>query len=151
MDPVNRRHVWSFIENFKRGRVIILTTHSMEEADVLGDRISIMAHGRLRALGNSIRLKSKFGGGYRVSLVTRTEDSAKLKQLMENIISEATLEDDSAGSLLYELPNSALPKLPTLIKWLEENDERSVVESDKKLIKAWGISQKTLEEAFLRL
>ncbi len=35
MDPVNRRHVWSFIERFKKGRTIILTTHSMEEADVV--------------------------------------------------------------------------------------------------------------------
>src|SRR5205085_7840172 len=103
MDPVNRRHVWSFIENFKQGRIIILTTHSMEEADVLGDRICVMAHGRFRAIGNSIRLKSKFGGGYRISLVTRTEDSEKLKQFMANKTPEATLEDDSAGSLLYEL------------------------------------------------
>ena len=35
MDPVNRRYVWSFIEKFKKNRVIILTTHSMEEADVV--------------------------------------------------------------------------------------------------------------------
>lgn len=35
MDPVNRRHVWSFIEDFKDGRAIVLTTHSMEEADVV--------------------------------------------------------------------------------------------------------------------
>jgi ABC-type multidrug transport system ATPase subunit len=35
MDPVNRRHVWSFIEKFKKNRIIILTTHSMEEADVV--------------------------------------------------------------------------------------------------------------------
>jgi ABC-type multidrug transport system ATPase subunit len=48
MDPLNRRHVWGFIQKFKVGRVIILTTHSMEEADILGDRIAIMAYGRLR-------------------------------------------------------------------------------------------------------
>jgi len=48
MDPVNRRHVWSFIENFKKGRAIILTTHAMEEADILGDSIAIMALGKLR-------------------------------------------------------------------------------------------------------
>lgn len=45
MDPVSRRHVWGFIEKMKIGRAIVLTTHSMEEADFLGDRIAIMAHG----------------------------------------------------------------------------------------------------------
>ncbi|CAG8468063.1 989_t:CDS:2, partial [Scutellospora calospora] len=151
MDPVNRRHVWSFIENFKQGRIIILTTHSMEEADVLGDRICVMAHGRLRALGNSIRIKNKFGAGYRVSLVTHPNDSQRLKELVEAQVPDAKLEDDSAGSLIYELPVSALPALPSFIKWLEENEELSNSEPGKKLVKAWGVSQKSLEEAFLRL
>jgi len=43
-----RSHVWAFIEKFKRNRVIVLTTHSMEEADILGDQIAIMALGKLR-------------------------------------------------------------------------------------------------------
>jgi ABC-type multidrug transport system ATPase subunit len=43
MDPISRRHVWEFIAANKKGRCIILTTHSMEEADVLGDKIAIMA------------------------------------------------------------------------------------------------------------
>ena len=49
-------------------RAIVLTTHSMEEADVLGDRIAIMARGRLRCIGSSIHLKHRFGSGYKVSL-----------------------------------------------------------------------------------
>lgn len=64
MDPISRRHVWDIIENAKRGRAIILTTHSMEEADILSDRIGIMAKGRLRCIGTSIRLKSRFGTGF---------------------------------------------------------------------------------------
>ncbi|CAG8514994.1 1192_t:CDS:2 [Acaulospora morrowiae] len=151
MDPVNRRHVWSFIEKFKKGRVIILTTHSMEEADVLGDRICVMAHGKLRALGNTIHLKNKFGTGYRVSLVTNPLDSPRLKELIESKVPDVKLEDDSAGALIYELPMSSLPALPSLIKWLEENDEMSYADPGKKLVKAWGVSQKSLEEAFLRL
>ncbi|MCL7043833.1 hypothetical protein MKW94_026562 [Papaver nudicaule] len=63
MDPVTRRHVWDVIEDAKKGRVIILTTHSMEEADILGDRIAIVAKGKLRCIGTSIRLKSRFGTG----------------------------------------------------------------------------------------
>ena len=39
MDPVSRREVWNVIEKAKKNRVVILTTHSMEEADVLGDKI----------------------------------------------------------------------------------------------------------------
>ncbi|KAJ1474050.1 hypothetical protein T484DRAFT_1833905, partial [Baffinella frigidus] len=63
-------------------RTIILTTHSMEEADILGDRIAIMAKeagilgdriaimakGRLRCIGGAVRLKTRFGAGYRVSV-----------------------------------------------------------------------------------
>lgn len=64
MDPISRRHVWDIIQDAKKGRAIVLTTHSMEEADILSDRIGIMAKGRLRCIGNSIRLKSKFGTGF---------------------------------------------------------------------------------------
>jgi ABC-type multidrug transport system ATPase subunit len=68
MDPISRRAVWDIIQEAKQGRAIVLTTHSMEEADVLGDRIAIMVRGKLRAIGSSIRLKHKFGSGYQVSL-----------------------------------------------------------------------------------
>ncbi|KAJ4974684.1 hypothetical protein NE237_007858 [Protea cynaroides] len=64
MDPITRRHVWDIIEDAKKGRSIVLTTHSMEEADILSDRIAIMAKGRLRCIGTSIRLKSRFGTGF---------------------------------------------------------------------------------------
>jgi ABC-type multidrug transport system ATPase subunit len=64
MDPISRRYVWDIIQEAKKGRAIVLTTHSMEEADVLGDRVGIMARGRLRAVGGSVRLKAKFGAGY---------------------------------------------------------------------------------------
>ena len=56
----------SFSPPSQVGRAIILTTHSMEEADILGDRIAIMALGRLRCLGSSLRLKQRFGAGYQV-------------------------------------------------------------------------------------
>eukprot|EP00898_Chlorokybus_atmophyticus_P003418 jgi/Chlat1/4077/Chrsp26S08850 len=71
MDPISRRYVWDIIEAAKPGRAIILTTHSMEEADILGDRIAIMAKGRLRCIGTSIQLKRKFGAGYRMSVSVR--------------------------------------------------------------------------------
>lgn len=48
----------------KNGKIIILTTHYMDEADILGDRIAIMAKGRVKCVGSPLFLKNKFGVGY---------------------------------------------------------------------------------------
>eukprot|EP01045_Picozoa_sp_COSAG04_P009746 COSAG04_NODE_575_length_12505_cov_5.190311_9_plen_262_part_00 len=81
MDPISRREVWNLIQSAKDpiahpGRAIVLTTHSMEEAEILGDRISIMAKGVLRCLGTSIRLKQRFGAGFTVQVQPETPDGA---------------------------------------------------------------------------
>jgi ABC-type multidrug transport system ATPase subunit len=73
MDPVTRRYVWDIIEEAKKGRAIVLTTHSMEEADILSDRIAIMARGKLRCIGTSVRLKSRFGSGFVVNVSVKKE------------------------------------------------------------------------------
>ena len=56
------------IERVKKGRCIVLTTHSMEEADVLADRIAVMADGQLVAIGAPLHLKAKFGAGLRLTM-----------------------------------------------------------------------------------
>ncbi|KAK9728380.1 hypothetical protein K7432_001166 [Basidiobolus ranarum] len=147
MDPVNRRHVWSFIEKFKQNRVIILTTHSMEEADVLGDRIAIMALGRLSALGNSIQLKNKFGAGYRISMVVHPEHNAQVRSIVTKMVPGVKLEDDSAGSLIYQFPLECMQHIPVFVRFLEEDAENP----NGRIVQAWGISQTTLEEVFLKL
>ncbi|CAL1368225.1 unnamed protein product [Linum trigynum] len=92
MDPISRRQVWDVIQEAKKGRAIILTTHSMEEADVLGDRISIMAKGRLRCIGTSIRLKSRFGTGF-VTNVSFGEKVNGQSPINQPVDSPATHED----------------------------------------------------------
>lgn len=66
MDPISRRAVWDAINAAKQQAAVVLTTHSMEEADALGDRIAIMVRGRMRVLGGSLTLKQKYGNGYQV-------------------------------------------------------------------------------------
>ena len=71
------RFTWDVIKKHRRHRAIVLTTHSMEEADVLCDRIAIMVEGRLAAVGTSMDLKSQFGVGYTLTVVkTRRPHSA---------------------------------------------------------------------------
>jgi ABC-type multidrug transport system ATPase subunit len=68
MDLTARRKMWDMLKNNKQGRIIILTTHYMEEADILADRIAIMSSGRLRCLGSSLFLKNKYGVGYSLTI-----------------------------------------------------------------------------------
>lgn len=58
------------------GRAVVLTTHSMEEAEILGDRVAIMAKGSLRCIGSSLRLKQRYGTGFAVT-VTPTHEAAR--------------------------------------------------------------------------
>lgn len=69
MDPHSRRATWRLLMRAKRGRVVLLTTHAMDEADALADRIAILADGKLRAVGSSLWLKSHYGVGYTLTLV----------------------------------------------------------------------------------
>lgn len=57
LDPQSRRALWELLRTFKAGRAIILTTHFMDEADLLCDRIAIMSEGRLQCSGSSLFLK----------------------------------------------------------------------------------------------
>uniref|UniRef100_A0A8C8A4V0 ABC transporter domain-containing protein n=1 Tax=Oryzias sinensis TaxID=183150 RepID=A0A8C8A4V0_9TELE len=69
VDPFARRGIWDLLLKYKKGRTIILSTHHMDEADILGDRIAIISHGKMRCCGSSIFLKKSFGSGYYLTLV----------------------------------------------------------------------------------
>lgn len=68
VDPSARRTVWNILEKEKKGRTIMLSTHFMDEADILGDRIAILAGGQLQTVGTSYYLKKKFANGYNLVL-----------------------------------------------------------------------------------
>lgn len=61
LDPQSRRQIWDMLLGMRGHRTIVITTHFMEEADVLGDRIAIMDHGRVQCYGSSLYLKKQYG------------------------------------------------------------------------------------------
>ena len=70
MDPYSRRATWELLRKRKKGRVTLLTTHFMDEADILSDRIAVMQTGQLQCVGSSTFLKKRFGVGYNLTFVT---------------------------------------------------------------------------------
>ena len=69
MDPVSRLEVYDVLLELKKTKTVVLTTHSMEETDLLSDQVGIMYLGRLRAIGSPIGLKQAYGKGYKVDVI----------------------------------------------------------------------------------
>jgi ABC-type multidrug transport system ATPase subunit len=145
LDPVHKQEVWHLIEDMKKNRVIMLTTHSMEEADILGSRIGILVEGKLRCLGNSLRLKSRYGEGYKVSFIIKDPKRAKIliKEMLEEWNwAKANLSGSfKRGSFLVRISREHLKFIPDLIQFLEESPD----------VSEWGLSHSTLEEVFLNI
>ncbi|XP_074316992.1 ABC transporter A family member 2-like [Silene latifolia] len=150
MDPVSRRQVWDIIENAKNGRTIILTTHSMEEADVLGDRIGVMAKGRLHCIGTSIRLKSRFGTGFIINLSFTDGNSAENSANIETVKSffrqhlEVSPKKESHAFLSFIIPRQKEDLLKRMFGEFQDKQEEFGV-ADIQL----GLTN--LEEVFLNI
>ena len=78
LDPQARRHLWDLVDDLKRaGRTIILTTHYMDEAERLCDRVAIMDHGRIIALGTPQQLIASVGGDHIVEFAVTQADARR--------------------------------------------------------------------------
>ena len=144
MDPISRRHVWDAIEAAKKGRVIVLTTHSMEEADILGDKVAIMARGRIRAFGSSLRLKQKFGSGYQISISSNEKNFGDIEALFAQELGITDAEEVLGSYIVYSIPNSLEHKLTEFMKVLQSKEQQLEI-SDVQL------HMTSLEEVFLTI
>ncbi|KAM6294790.1 LOW QUALITY PROTEIN: phospholipid-transporting ATPase ABCA7 [Aegotheles albertisi] len=69
VDPYSRRSIWELLLKYRKGRTIILSTHYMDEAELLGDRTAIISSGQLCCCGSPLFLKARLGTGYHLTLV----------------------------------------------------------------------------------
>jgi ABC-type multidrug transport system ATPase subunit len=83
LDVAGQHRIWSLIKRLKQGKIVLLTTHSMEEAEVLGDRISIMQKGVLKTSGTTMFLKNRYGAGYRLFIEKKRVNESEIIQLVQ--------------------------------------------------------------------
>ncbi|RDD36392.1 ATP-binding cassette sub-family A member 5 [Trichoplax sp. H2] len=154
MDPLSRRQIWSLLQSRRQGRVTLLTTHFMDEADILADRKAIISAGKLRCAGSSLFLKNRFGIGYHLGMIASPDSQiSNITQLVKSYIPHASLCRHNAGELSYLLPLSDVFRFSDLFRQLESPDTNNEVKTRAQAygITSYGISMTTLEEVFLKL
>jgi len=147
MDPYSRRATWELLRRSTAGRAIILTTHFMDEADLLGDRIAVMGSGTLLCCGSSLFLKSHYGIGYNLTLTAGNRLQLSCELVTATVlrhVSGAKILSQASGEMAFQLPLESVSYFGNLFE-----------EIDKHLtdygVGGYGISITTLEEVFIRI
>ncbi|XP_078454531.1 uncharacterized protein LOC144721071 [Lampetra planeri] len=159
VDPCSRRSIWNLILKHRAGRTIILSTHHLDEAEVLSDRIAVLEHGKLRCCGSPQYLKEIYGQGLTLTLTKKSGalgsrspfDPERVVSLVRSGVEGAVLKsgEDSSGNrnadMVFLLPAHSQNVLgQSFLAILEENMEELG-------LSGYAISDTTLEEVFLKL
>lgn len=132
IDPLSRRKLWDILLAERGRRTMILTTHFLDEADLLADHIAILSKGTLRAEGSSVELKDRLGGGYRVHVPKHPALPVQMPHI------EGVRKKNSLDMISYIAPSSSLAA--QVIKTLEAQG-----------IQDYRFSGPTIEDVFLQL
>jgi ABC-type multidrug transport system ATPase subunit len=143
----------------KRDKVVVLTTHAMEEADVLSDRIAVICDGKLKCIGTPLYLKNTFGDGYRINLVCKPGFQTQVINLMNEIAPSSKLIDESGGSMVFTVPITSISDIGPLFSLIQveeepanqSNPKAKAIQELKSMTNDSGISHTTLEEVFMKV
>eukprot|EP00798_Chlamydomonas_sp_ICE-L_P006110 gene6110-2714_t len=142
LDPNSRRNLWNVVLGNKAGRAMILTTHSMDEAEALCDRLGIFVDGQLVCIGDPKEITSRYGGYlvFQISVPLGQEQDAKA--MVSKMCPTSELTYGVAGTLKYELPCKDITVTEV---FNEVNKAKSTLD-----VLDWGVANVTLEEVFIK-
>ncbi|XP_026527510.1 retinal-specific ATP-binding cassette transporter [Notechis scutatus] len=178
VDPYSRRSIWDLLLKYRSGRTIILSTHHMDEADILGDRIAIVSRGKLHCSGSPVFLKNSFGSGFYLTLVRKMKSvengqkdcSCSCSSCCASVDKGDTVEEELEGNVneLNEIVHHHVPEAQLIenigqeLVYLLPNKnfkERAYSSLFRELeetladvgLSSFGISDTPLEEVFLKV
>jgi len=141
LDPQSRVLVRDFIKGYGKEKTIILTTHNMDEADRLADRVAIIDHGRLLLLDTPQNLKKTIGEGDILEIIVEDGDENNVKLFAEKVASFSNNVKISANSIFIKHLN-VIDQISSI---------RNLAESNGLLISEIKLRENTLEDVFIHL
>lgn len=147
LDPMKRDKILQIIKKLKEDKIIILTTHSMEEADLLSDRIAFLKRGKLKCISNSFALKDEFAEDFCVTLILRkATDFEEVVDCLRKKNQCFKVKSVFDRKVDFEVPKEQFASILGIIKSLVGKDEPL-----RSLIEDWGFANAGLENVFEKL
>ncbi|KAB1216661.1 ABC transporter A family member 7 [Morella rubra] len=143
LDPASRNNLWNVVKRAKQDRAIILTTHSMEEAEVLCDRLGIFVDGSLQCIGNPKELKARYGGSYVFTMTTSSDHEQDVEIMVRHLSPQANKIYHISGTQKFEVPKHEI-RIADVFRAVENAKSRFTVF-------AWGLADTTLEDVFIKV
>ena len=145
LDPEARRGVWDFLLSIRKDRLIMLSTHWMEEADVLGDRIAIMSQGKVICCGTSVFLKKAYAGGYHLR-IAKSEDfkTDTFMPFIKKFLPNVTLENETANEIRFGIDSDDIKYLPDFFDEMDKNKSGLGIFS-------CGVNVSSMDDVFLKV
>ena len=144
LDPASRRQLWGTIADAKQGKAVVLTTHSMEEAEILCDRLGIFIDGRLACVGPPKALAARYGG-YHVFTITTPENQVDAQQkFVQHMSPTGKRTYLVAGTSKWRLPSKDI-SLAKVFETMGAADTYGLTVLD------WGVHSASLEDVFIQL
>ncbi|XP_053309021.1 cholesterol transporter ABCA5 [Spea bombifrons] len=150
MDPTAKQRMWKLIRATFKGKeqAALLTTHYMEEAEAVCDRVAIMVSGKLRSIGSVQHLKSKYGRHFSLDLKLEADAGVDKAALVHTkilqIFPSASRQERFASLLSYKIPKDDVQSLSQAFAQLEQVKRGFDIEE-------YSFSQSTLEQVFIEL
>ena len=151
LDPVNRRFIWKMIKEIKKKSSVILTTHSMSEAEFLSDRICVIKKGKMQCIGTSLDLKKIYGDGYILTFICEKSCEEKVQEIILGLSADISIVSSKGGNLMFSLGFDKIGELNWFIKILNKDYSDEKLKPLKGKIKECGIEQTSIEEIFLKI
>ena len=147
MDITSRRNLWDILKRYVNGRIIILTTHYMEEASVLGNRIGILSEGTMKCIGSPLFLIERFGKNINLNITKEIDgNNDEIINFIEENIKNVDIE--------YEIfTEEILFKIPKDNENFNGKEFFKILDNRYKnlKIKSYSISMSTLEDVFINV
>ncbi|XP_024936975.1 ATP-binding cassette sub-family A member 3 isoform X2 [Cephus cinctus] len=144
IDPEYRRQVWDILSSIKKNKTIIMATNSMEAADILADRIAIIANGRIECYGTKMYLNRRYGIGFVLSIVIQEDCDLDNLHIEIQQYSSQPVKLRSTMGLVVRFDLARGTRMTKLLQFLEHNKEELQINS-------LAVNAASIEGQFLRI